>query len=139
MESGQWLFPMRGGEICRTNPHVYVGIALGYLLTGSIKVAFLLPSLLAGLLTITLVWGHGPPPVEPSVGFLAGLLLLFTLQFTLQAKTAQIDALVTFFITLGVYGFVRFLLCGGGWRWYWLGWFAAGLGIITKGWGCWPC
>jgi 4-amino-4-deoxy-L-arabinose transferase-like glycosyltransferase len=73
------------------------------------------------------------------VGFMAGLLLLFTVQFTLQAKTAQIDALVTFFITLGVYGFVRFLLCGGGWRWYWLGWFAAGLGIITKGWGCWPC
>ena len=47
-------------------------------------------------------------------------LLPFTVQFTLQAKTAQIDALVTFFITFGVYGFVRFLLCGGGWRWYWL-------------------
>ena len=41
--------------------------------------------------------------------------------------------LVTFFITLGVYGFLRFLLCGGGWRWYYLGWFAAGLGVITKG------
>ena len=39
----------------------------------------------------------------------------------------------TFFITLGFYGFLRFLLCNGGWRWYYLGWFAAGLGIITKG------
>ncbi|MFQ2890639.1 ArnT family glycosyltransferase [Aeromonas caviae] len=134
VESGQWLFPMRGGEIYPDKPPMFMwGIAIGYLLTGSIKVAFLLPSLLAGLLTITLVWDMGRRLWNPSVGFLAGLLLLFTVQFTLQAKTAQIDALVTFFITLGVYGFVRFLLCGGGWRWYWLGWFAAGLGVITKG------
>jgi 4-amino-4-deoxy-L-arabinose transferase-like glycosyltransferase len=112
------------------------GIAIGYLLTGSIKVAFLLPSLLAGLLTIRWcgIWGAGCGRSASWPG-----CCCFTVQFTLQAKTAQIDALVTFFITLGVYGFVRFLLCGGGWRWYWLGWFAAGLGIITKGWGCWPC
>ncbi|MEG0008820.1 MAG: glycosyltransferase family 39 protein [Aeromonas sp.] len=134
VESGQWLFPMRGGEIYPDKPPMFMwGIAIGYLLTGSIKVAFLLPSLLAGLLTIVLVWDLGRRLWSPAVGFMAGLLLLFTVQFTLQAKTAQIDALVTFFITLGVYGFVRFLLCGGGWRWYWLGWFAAGLGIITKG------
>ncbi|MGU5723192.1 ArnT family glycosyltransferase [Aeromonas caviae] len=134
VESGQWLFPMRGGEIYPDKPPLFMwGIAIGYLLTGSIKVAFLLPSLLAGLLTIALVWDLGRRLWSAQVGFMAGLLLLFTVQFTLQAKTAQIDALVTFFITLGVYGFVRFLLCGGGWRWYWLGWFAAGLGIITKG------
>ncbi|WP_310596640.1 ArnT family glycosyltransferase [Aeromonas aquatica] len=134
VESGQWLFPMRGGEIYPDKPPMFMwGIAIGYVLTGSIKVAFLLPSLLSGLLTITLVWDLGRRLWSPSVGFLAGLLLLFTVQFTLQAKTAQIDALVTCFITLGVYGFIRFLLCDGGWRWYWLGWFAAGLGIITKG------
>ncbi len=40
---------------------------------------------------------------------------------------------MTFTITLGLYGFMRFVLCGGEWRWYYLGWFAAGLGIITKG------
>ena len=134
VESGQWLFPMRGGEIYPDKPPLFMwGIAIGYLLTGSIKVAFLLPSLLAGLLTIVLVWDLGRRLWNPATGFMAGLLLLFTVQFTLQAKTAQIDALVTCFITLGIYGFVRFLLCGGGWRWYWLGWFAAGLGIITKG------
>ncbi|MFQ2272601.1 ArnT family glycosyltransferase [Aeromonas enteropelogenes] len=134
VESGQWLFPMRGGEIYPDKPPMFMwGIAIAYLLTGSIKVAFLLPSLLAGLLTLVLVWDLGRRLWTPQVGFLAGLLLLFTVQFTLQAKTAQIDALVTFFITLGLYSFIRFLLCNGGWRWYWLGWFAAGLGIITKG------
>lgn len=116
VESGQWLFPMRGGEIYPDKPPLFMwGIAIGYLLTGSIKVAFLLPSLLAGLLTIVLVWDLGRRLWNPATGFMAGLLLLFTVQFTLQAKTAQIDALVTCFITLGVYGFMRFLLCEGGW------------------------
>ncbi len=134
VESGQWLFPMRGGELYPDKPPLFMwGIAIGYVLTGSIKVAFLLPSLLAGLLTILLVWDLGRRLWNPAVGFMAGLLLLFTVQFTLQAKTAQIDALATAFITLGLYGFLRFLLCEGGWRWYWLGWFAAGLGVITKG------
>lgn len=134
VESGQWLFPMRGGELYPDKPPLFMwGIAIGYVLTGSIKVAFLLPSLLSGLLTILLVWDLGRRLWDPATGFLAGLLLLFTVQFTLQAKTAQIDGLATFFITLGLYGFLRFLLCGGGWRWYWLGWFAAGLGVITKG------
>ncbi|MBL0485867.1 ArnT family glycosyltransferase [Aeromonas caviae] len=134
VESGQWLFPMRGGELYPDKPPLFMwGIAIGYVLTGSIKVAFLLPSLLSGLLTILLVWDLGRRLWNPAVGFMAGLLLLFTVQFTLQAKTAQIDALATAFITLGLYGFLRFLLCEGGWRWYWLGWFAAGLGVITKG------
>ena len=134
MESGQWLFPMRGGEIYPDKPSpVYVGIALGYLLTGSIKVAFPAALLLAGLLTIALVWGPGAPAVEPGVGLSwAGLLLLLTVQFTLQAKTAQIDALVPSSSPWGLW--LRALpALRGGWRWYWLGWFAAGLGIITKG------
>lgn len=108
-------------------------IGLFYLLTGSMRIAFLLPSLLAALGTVALVYDLARRLWDRQTAFRAGLLLLFTAQFTLQAKTAQIDALVTFFITLGLYGFLRFLQCGDGWRWYYLGWFAAGLGIITKG------
>jgi len=62
VESGQWLFPMRGGEIYPDKPPMFMwGIAIAYLLTGSIKVAFLLPSLLAGLLTLVLsgIWAAG--------------------------------------------------------------------------------
>lgn len=43
VESGQWLFPMRGGELYPDKPPLFMwGIAIGYVLTGSIKVAFLL-------------------------------------------------------------------------------------------------
>lgn len=134
VESGQWLFPVRGGELYPDKPPLFMwAIALFLKLTGSLRVAFLLPSLIAGLGTLALVFDLGRRLHDRATGWRAGLLLLLTVQFTLQARTAQIDALVTFFVTLGVYGFLRFLLLGEGWRWYHLGWFAAGLGVITKG------
>lgn len=134
VESGQWLFPFRGGEIYPDKPPMFMwAIALFYQLTGSMRIAFLLPNLLAGLGCLALVFDLARRLWDRQTAFRAGLLLLFTVQFTVQAKLAQIDALVTFAITLGLYGFMRFLLCGGQWRWYYLGWFAAGLGIITKG------
>lgn len=134
VESGQWLFPFRGGEIYPDKPPMFMwGIAIGYVLTGSMRIAFLLPSLLAAMGCVALVYDVCRRMWDRSTAFRAALLLIFTVQFTVQAKQAQIDELVTFFITLGGYGFLRFLFCGGGWRWYYLGWFAAGLGIITKG------
>jgi 4-amino-4-deoxy-L-arabinose transferase-like glycosyltransferase len=134
VDSGQWLFPMRGGELYPDKPPIFMwAIALCYKLVGSLRVAFLLPSLMAGLGTVALAWDAAWRLWDGATAWRAGLLLLLTVQFTLQARTAQIDALVTFFITLGVYGFLRFLLMGGGWGWYFLGWFAAGLGVITKG------
>ena len=134
VESGNWLFPMRGGELYPDKPPVFMwAIALFLKATGSLRVAFLLPSLLAGLGTLALVFDLSRRLHDRATAWRTGLLLLLTIQFTLQARTAQIDGLVTFFITLGVYGFLRFLLLNGGWRWYYLGWFAAGLGVITKG------
>ena len=58
--------------------------------------------------------------------------LLFALHFTFQAKKAQIDPLLLLFITLANYGLLRHLLLGPSWRWWWLGWFFAGIGVITK-------
>lgn len=134
VESGQWLFPFRGGELYPDKPPMFMwAIALCLKLTGSLRVAFLMPSLLAGLGTVSLIHDIARRLWDGATAWRAGLLLLLTVQFTLQARTAQIDALVTFFILLGVYGFLRFLCTEGGWRWYYLGWFAAGLGVITKG------
>lgn len=97
VESGQWLFPFRGGEIYPDKPPMFMwGIALGYLITGSMRVAFLLPSLLAGLGCIALIYDIARRIWDRATAFRAGLFLLFTVQFTVQAKQAQIDELVTF-------------------------------------------
>lgn len=134
VDSGQWLFPFRGGEIYPDKPPMFMwAIATIYWFTHSMRIAFLLPSLLSGLGCIALVYDMARRLWGSSVAFRAGLVLLFTVQFTVQGKQAQIDELVTFFITLGCYGFMRFLQTDREWRWYYLGWFATGLGIIAKG------
>ena len=134
VESGDWLFPHRGIELYSDKPPMLMWLqAAFYTVFGNWRVAFLLPSLLAALGTLWCVQDLGRRLWTRRVGLYAAWALLFTLQFTWQSKKAQIDPLVTFFITLANYGLLRHLLAGPDWRWWTLGWFAAGLGTITKG------
>lgn len=137
-DSGQWLFPHRGVELYPDKPPLFMWLqASAYALLRDWRVAFLLPSLLASLGTLWCVVDLGRRLWTRRVGLYAGWALLFAIQFTYQAKKAQIDPLVTFWITLANYGFLRHYLRGPGraadWRMWALGWFAAGLGTITKG------
>jgi 4-amino-4-deoxy-L-arabinose transferase-like glycosyltransferase len=50
-----------------------------------------------------------------------------------QVKRAQIDPLIMGWITLANWGLLVHFLRGPNWRAYWLGCFAAGVGVITKG------
>jgi 4-amino-4-deoxy-L-arabinose transferase-like glycosyltransferase len=132
--SGDWLFPHRGSELYSDKPPMLMWIeALFYLVTGNWRVAFLMPSLLAGLATLALTWDMGRRLWNPRVGLLAAVAMLATFQFAYQVKRAQIDPLVMALITLANWGLLLHLLRGPNWRAYWLGCFAAGLGVITKG------
>lgn len=134
VRSGQWLFPHVGGELYSDKPPLFMWLtAACYALTGSLRLAFLMPSLFAGLGMLALVHDLARRLWNRRVAMFAGLLLLASVQFTLQARTAQLDALVAFWTTLGLYGLLRHLLLGPDWRWYALGGLAMGLGIITKG------
>jgi 4-amino-4-deoxy-L-arabinose transferase-like glycosyltransferase len=134
IESGDWLFPMRGDELYPDKPPLFMWLqALSYLLVGNWRVAFALPSLLAALGTLWCVVDLGKRLWTRRVGLYAGWAVLLALQFTWQMKRAQIDPLVVFWITLANYGLLRHLLHGPNWRMWMLGWAAAGLGTITKG------
>ncbi|GAB3346775.1 ArnT family glycosyltransferase [Lysobacter tyrosinilyticus] len=134
IESGDWLFPHRGAELYSDKPPLFMWLqALAYSVFGNWRVAFLLPSLLAALGTLWCVLDLGKRLWTRRVGVYAGYAVLFALQFTWQAKKAQIDPLVVFWITLANYGLLRHLLRGPDWRMWMLGWFAAGLGVISKG------
>jgi 4-amino-4-deoxy-L-arabinose transferase-like glycosyltransferase len=134
VESGDWLFPHRGAELYSDKPPLFMWLqAAGYTVFGNWRVAFLLPSLLASLGTLWCVVDLGKRLWTRSVGVYAGYAVLFALQFTWQAKKAQIDPLEVFWITLANYGLLRHMLRGPDWRMWMLGWFAAGLGVITKG------
>ena len=134
VQSGHWLFPHRGIELYADKPPLFMWIqALFYALLGNLRIAFLLPSLLAALGTLALVRDLGRRLWSAEAGAYAAWALLFALQFTFQAKRAQIDPTETFFITLSMYALLRHLLCGADARLWALGWFAAGLGVISKG------
>lgn len=133
-ESGEWLFPHRGQELYADKPPLYFWmLASTYALVRNWNLAFLIPSLLTALGTLALTYDFARRAWNPRVGLWAAGAVLCALQFVYQAKRAQIDPTVVFFITLGMYGLGRHLLQGTNWRWYWLGCFAAGLGVISKG------
>src|SRR5690606_7973623 len=133
LDTGNWLVPMVGGDFFQDKPPLLFWMqAFFYWLTGSERVGFLLPSLLAGLGTVLLVHDLGRRLWNREAGIAAALALLFTVQFTLQARRAQLDALLVFFTVLSLYCLMRQLLLGGGWRWAIGAGIAAGLGVLTK-------
>ncbi|WP_133467791.1 ArnT family glycosyltransferase [Paraglaciecola marina] len=134
IDTGQWFFPARAQELYPDKPPIFMwSIALIYWITGSIRFAFLLPSALCSILTVYLTVDIAKRLWSKDVGLVAGWLLLFSFQFTLQAKTAQIDAMVCAWMTLGCYGLLRFCLDDGQYFWYLIAWFFMGVGVITKG------
>ncbi|HYG07740.1 MAG TPA: glycosyltransferase family 39 protein [Stenotrophomonas sp.] len=134
VESGNWLFPHRGVELYSDKPPMLMWLqAAFYTVLRDWRVAFLLPSLLAALGTLACVYDLGRRLWTRRVGLYAAWALLFTMHFTFQAKKAQIDPLVVFFITAANYGLLRHMLLGPNWRWWTAGWLFAGLGVITKG------
>lgn len=134
VETGQWLFPHRGIELYAEKPPVFMWLqAASYLLVRDWHVAFLLPSLLAALLTLWLsgdlarrLWGRRAVPYAVS-----GLFVC--LQFALQAKRAQIDMVLVGMTTLSLWALLRYLLEKPSPGLLALGTFAAGLGTVTKG------
>lgn len=137
--SGEWLFPQVGGDWYQDKPPLFFWfMAMAYAATGVLRVAFLLPSLLAALGCLLLVHDLGRRLWSREAGLLAALLLLFTVQFTVQARVAQIDMTLCLLSTAGLYGIARHLLLGPDWRAYAFGGFACGLGVITKGTGFLP-
>jgi len=134
VESGDWLFPHRGIELYSDKPPMLFWLqAVAYELVGSWRIAFLLPSLAAGMLTLFLTWDLGRRFWNHRAGLLAAGAVLFAFQFLYQVKRAQIDPLVMAWITLANWGLLLHFLRGPNWRAYWLGCFAAGLGVISKG------
>ena len=132
--SGDWLFPHRGSELYPDKPPLFMWFQAALLWIGlPLRIAFLLPSLLAAMGTLWLTWDLGRRLWTHRVGLYAATTLLFVLQFGFQMKRAQIDPLLCFWMTLSMYGFLRHLLRGPAFGWWCVGFFAGGLGVITKG------
>ncbi len=134
LHSGDWLIPRVGGDLYADKPPVFFWLmAASMALTGSMRIGFLLPSLLAGVGSVVLVYDLLRRVRGREAAFAGALVLLLTFQFVWQFRQAQIDGVLCFFTTLSLYGLLRHLFAGPSLGWFFLGWAAAGIGVITKG------
>ena len=114
LQSGNWSVTHLGGLVYAQKPPVYFWTLAAAEWLGGLRPGFLLPSLLAGLGSLTLVWDLARRLWSRETAWWAALTLLACVQFSMQARGAQIDALLCFFTTLGLYGILRHLLLGPG-------------------------
>jgi 4-amino-4-deoxy-L-arabinose transferase-like glycosyltransferase len=129
-----WMIPRVGGDLYGAKPPVYFWLlASAMAVTGSMRLGFLLPSLLAGIGCVVLVYDLLRRVRGREVAFAGALTLLITFQFVWQFRQAQIDGVLCFLTTLSLYGLLRHLFAGPAIGWFFVGWAAAGLGVITKG------
>lgn len=134
VESGDYLFPQRGSQLYSDKPPVFMWLqALFYQVSGSWRLAFMLPSLLSALVTVGLCFDLARRFYNVRVAIVAGLALLFTVHFTYMMKRAQIDPVVIALITASAYCFLREAMDPRQRRFWFLGCFFAGVGVITKG------
>ncbi|MFQ6005348.1 MAG: ArnT family glycosyltransferase [Woeseia sp.] len=134
LEGGDWFLPRVGGVIYPDKPPLFFWLVAALLsITGSVRVAILLPAFVAGIAVLWLVTDLARRLWNPRVAIWTGAALLAVMQFPLQMKGGQIDGLLCLWTTLSLYGFCRHLLLGPDWRWYTIAGFSAGIGVITKG------
>ena len=133
LAGGAWLQPTIGG-VSASLPLLPVWLqALAQKLTGSTCAGFLLPALLAALGTLLLTWGLSRRLAGRDAAPGAWLLLLATPQFALAARDGGTAMVVTFLMTLSLYGLLRHLLVRPDWRWLAAGSATAGTSALAGG------
>ncbi|MEN8721209.1 MAG: glycosyltransferase family 39 protein, partial [Oceanococcaceae bacterium] len=133
-DGGPWLVPYLGGVPFQEHPPLSVWIGAFVMnATGSLRLGFLLPSVLAAMAVLWLVYDLGRRLWGARAGRLSALVLLAAFQFNLQAHTGQVDMLFTLWVTLALYALMRYLLLQPEPRWLIYGGLAMGLGMLTKG------
>jgi 4-amino-4-deoxy-L-arabinose transferase-like glycosyltransferase len=133
MEAGNWVVPTFNFELRVDKPALLYWLQIAaYHLGGVNEFAARLPSALAALATVLLVYELGRLVFGATAGLLAGVVLAAAPLFCAAARFANPDALLVLFstATLAVFwhGFAR----GGRW-WYVPAGVCAGLAVLAKG------
>ncbi|HHT9139359.1 MAG TPA: ArnT family glycosyltransferase [Candidatus Tripitaka californicus] len=142
---GNWIVPHFNGEIYFNKPPLYFWvIALLSKPWGDVtEFTLRLPSALAAIGTVLVVFSLGEVLIGAGGGFLAGLILASSPEFQKYACVAKLEMLLTFFVTASLACFYFGLDSAShkpctnkvrGKRWYFLwGWAFLALSVFTKG------
>ncbi len=134
--SGGWFVPHFGGEIYVNKPPLYFWvIALLSKPWGDVtEFTLRLPSALAAVGTVLVVFSLGERFIGMGGGFLAGLILASCPGFQKYACVAKLEMLLTFFVSASLAYFYLGLDSTLHKRWYFLwAWTFLALSVLTKG------
>lgn len=128
------LLPRLNGEpYSQKPPLLFWAIEVAAEVTGGFgETAARLPSALAAIGTTLLAFALGRRLFSERAGWIAAAAFATSVKVVWQGRVGQIDMLLTFFVALAVWAWVRSREEGRE-GWVWLFWVSAGLGTITKG------
>jgi 4-amino-4-deoxy-L-arabinose transferase-like glycosyltransferase len=133
MEAGNWIEPTFNFQLRADKPALLYWLQIGaYQLFGINEFSARLPSALAALATVLLLYEFGRLIFGALAGLLSGLILASTPGFSAAAHFANPDALLNAFTTLSLFFFWRsYVRSGRGW-FIWSA-ISAALGFLAKG------
>lgn len=135
-EGGSWLEPHYLGQLrLRKPPLMYWFVATAYRAGGATDSAWLarLPSALSGAALGLLVFLIARKFFGKRRALIASIICSTSLIILRQARLAETDVLLAFWVTLAAWSGYRAIFAGGRWRWSLLAGLASGLGFMTKG------
>lgn len=136
--SGDWVTPrLNALKYFEKPPLQYWATATAYTLFGQHQWTSRLWAGLTGFAGVMLVWFAGARLFGRDAGLYAALLLGSSMLYVLIGHINTLDMGVTFFITLGIAGFLLGQQQGADARtrrnWMWLAWVAMALAVLSKG------
>ncbi|MBU0502643.1 MAG: glycosyltransferase family 39 protein [bacterium] len=106
MLTGDWITMHYNGQIMFDKPPLYFWLARVFtIIIGFNEWAIRLPAAIFGVLTVITTFLLGKVFYDKRVGFLSALVLMTAFQFLIQSRIAELDVLLVFFITAGLYCF----------------------------------
>jgi len=133
LNSGDWLTLHYNGGIIFDKPPLFYWLAAGLSkLIGFNEWAMRFWAALCGVLTVLTTYALGKKFYNERTGFLSGIIVMTAFQFLVQSRIAELDIVLTLFMTLSLY--------------FWYNWYSAGnkrslliafiplgLGMLIKG------
>ncbi len=121
------------GKVWYEKPPLYMWLASFVMsVAGFGELAARLPSAILGLLTVLLVYLIGTRLFNKTAGFISALSILTNIHFLYYSRASMLDVSVTFFITLSLYFYLKYLEKER-WMFIILSGISFGLGVMTKG------
>lgn len=106
MQRGDWIIPTFNGKLRTDKPPLhYYFMGTSYAVAGITPFAARFFSALAGLIMIVIVYINVKRLLNPSVAFYTSLVVLSSIQLTIQFHLAVPDPYLILFITLGLFSF----------------------------------